>query len=125
MNVFRRWLERVFGLQTEVERQVEDITRLNLTLAGAVARAEVVRGAEAYATEVEVTHPHLAAAIRAAIAQQSGDTAPPTSLPTQPPAAALPSAPPTESPKSPPTKSKKAALPAPATSDRTTPTGGK
>lgn len=74
MSVFRRWLDRLLGMQSDVEHQVEQSVRLNAALAGAVIRAEAVAQAQAFADEVEATNPQLAASIRASIAEQTGTT---------------------------------------------------
>ena len=71
MNPFRRWAEKLFGLRSEVENEIEKTVRLNTTLAGAVARAQVVQEAEEYAAELGRTNPALADALRAAIAAQT------------------------------------------------------
>ncbi len=67
MNLFRRWMEKLFGLRSEVEDEIEKTVRLNTALAGAVARAQVVQEAEDYAAELGRTNPRLAEALRAAI----------------------------------------------------------
>lgn len=77
MNLLRRWLERLFGLQASVEDQVENAVRVNVAVAGAMAHAEACKEAERYAGELEKTHPHLAARLRDEIAKAVGAAIPP------------------------------------------------
>lgn len=95
MSVFKRWIDRLFGMQVEVEHQVEQAVRTNTALAGAVIRAQAAAEARAYAAEIQATNPELAAAILAAIAEQTAAppgavalSAAPTPEPAQLPAAA-------------------------------------
>lgn len=119
MNLFRRWLDRLFGMQSEVEEQLERSVRLNTAVAGAMAQAEAWKEAERYAAELEKTHPHLAAALRGKIAEAVG--LPPAS-PAATPALIAPAAPVLPEPKKPTGRPRKVLAPAPVPAH--TPTGG-
>ena len=109
MSRFRHWLERLLGLQTEVEQQVEQAVRLNVALAGAVTRAAAVAEAEMHAAELERTHPHLAAVLRAAIAEHAAGTPLDGPAPLVGPPATEPVELPESSPKRVPGRPRKAA----------------
>lgn len=95
MSRLMHWFARLLGLQSVVEGVIESNVRLHTAVAGAVAQAEAMKEAEQVAAELEKTHPQLALALRAKVAEIVGHPAAPPALPAEPPATpALPEGPP-------------------------------
>jgi hypothetical protein len=66
------WFARLLGLQSVVEDVIESNLRLHTAVAGAVAQADALKEAEQVAAEFDKTHPQLAAALRAKVAEIVG-----------------------------------------------------